>query len=74
MKDKNNYVKDSTYSNVRIETTLSRTKIVNGKPEPEPLFVDVDNIIVKIEENDKDKAIDIIKQKIKNAKDSVIKN
>ena len=74
MKDKNNYVKDSTYSNVRIETTLSRTKIVNGKPEPEPLFVDVDNIIVKIEENDKDKAIDIIKQKIKNAKDSVLKN
>jgi len=72
MKEKNIRVKDSTYSNVRIETTLSRTKLVNGKPEPEPLFVDVDNVIVKIEENDKDKAIEIIKEKIKKAKDSIV--
>tara|TARA_R100000664_G_C2668774_1_gene81729 strand:- start:248 stop:469 length:222 start_codon:yes stop_codon:yes gene_type:complete len=71
MKEKNIYVKNSIYANVTIQTALGRTKLVQGKPQPEPLFVDSETITIKIEEDDKDKAIEIIKQKLKEASKAI---
>ena len=72
-KDKKAYIKNSIYANIKIQTSMGRTRLVNGKPEPEPLFVDLDTITLKIEEDSVDKAIEILKGRIKEATECLTK-